>query len=158
MHQPLEQRAKKKKKVFKKFLRKTSRTEIVKSLPAYHEEAVEHIDCLDCAACCKNYSPTFKPPDIKRISKKLGMGEGEFIETYLKVDEDGDYVVESKPCPFLGKDNHCGIYEFRPSDCARFPYTDEDVLVDKVGITLKNSTFCPIVFRVLDRLVSDLGD
>ena len=80
------------------------------------------------------------------------MKEGTFIETYLKLDSDGDYVVKSTPCPFLGADNCCAIYEVRPSDCQRFPYTDEDVLLKREHITLKNSTFCPIVVYVLERL------
>jgi hypothetical protein len=37
--------------------------------------------------------------------------ESEFIDTYLRLDEDGDYVVKSTPCPFLGADNFCSIYE-----------------------------------------------
>jgi Fe-S-cluster containining protein len=80
------------------------------------------------------------------------MRESEFIDTYLRVDEDGDFVVKSSPCPFLGSDNYCSVYDVRPSDCARFPYTDEDVLVKRQALTLKNATFCPIVFHVLSRL------
>jgi len=79
--------------------------------------------------------------------------EGLFIEKYLNLDEEGDYVVNTKPCPFLGDDNYCSIYDVRPSDCARFPYTDEDVILKRVPLTLKNSTFCPIVYFVLEELV-----
>ena len=82
----------------------------------------------------------------------MGLKESEFIERYLRVDEDGDFVVKSTPCPFLGSDNFCSIYEVRPSDCARFPYTDEDIIVKRQALTLKNSTFCPIVYYVLDKL------
>ncbi|MCR6721227.1 MAG: hypothetical protein NVV59_13300 [Chitinophagaceae bacterium] len=45
------------------------------------------------------------------------------------------------------------MYEDRPSDCRRFPYTDEDVLLKRPALTLKNSTFCPISFYVLERLL-----
>jgi Fe-S-cluster containining protein len=82
------------------------------------------------------------------------MKEGDFIETYLRLDEEGDYVVKSTPCPFLGKDNFCSIYDNRPSDCRRFPYTNEDVLIKRTQLTLKNSSFCPIVFYVLERLTT----
>jgi len=133
-------------------LKRADKNAVLKRLPELHEEAFEKINCLDCAACCKNYSPRFKTPDIKRISKHLKMRESEFIETYLRLDEDGDYVVKATPCPFLGTDNFCSIYEVRPSDCARFPYTDEDVFLKRQNITLKNSTFCPIVFYVLETL------
>src|SRR5256885_4225483 len=141
-----------KQKAFKQFLQRANKNEVLKKIPQLHEEAFEKIDCLQCANCCKNYSPRFKTPDIKRISKHLKMRESDFIETYLKVDEDGDFVANSKPCPFLGSDNFCSIYEVRPSDCHRFPYTDEDVFIKRQQLTLKNSTFCPIVYHVLDRL------
>ena len=82
------------------------------------------------------------------------MKEGEFIETYLQLDAEGDYVVKTKPCPFLATNNYCTIYEVRPSDCHRFPYTDEDVIVKRPALTLKNSTFCPIVYYVLEGLMN----
>jgi hypothetical protein len=108
-------------KKYKQFLQKADKNKVLKALPTLHEEAFKKINCLDCAMCCKNYSPRFKTPDIKRISKHLKMKEGVFIETYLRLDEDGDYVANSKPCPFLGDDNYCSIYDNRPSDCVRFP-------------------------------------
>jgi len=143
-------------KHYKKLLQRADKRAFLKAQPAAHEEAVAQIDCLGCAACCKNYSPRFKTPDIKRISKGLGMREGIFIDTYLRLDEEGDYVVKSAPCPFLGSDNACSIYDMRPSDCQRFPYTDEDVLLKRPNITLKNSTFCPITYLVLEKMLSRL--
>src|SRR5215213_8907807 len=151
-----QKRSKDKQKEFKKFLQRADKNKVLKELPQLHEEAFEKIDCLQCAACCKNYSPRFKTPDIKRISKHLGMKESDLIETYLKVDEEGDFVVKSTPCPFLGTDNFCSIYEVRPSDCARFPYTDEDVLIKRQQLTLKNASFCPITYYVLDQLMEKL--
>lgn len=141
-----------KQKEFKQFLKKADKNTVLKQLPALHEEAFAIVDCLQCANCCKNYSPRFKTPDIKRISRYLKLKESEFIEKYLRVDEEGDYVARTLPCPFLGADNYCTIYEERPSDCRRFPYTDEDVFIKRPALTLKNSTFCPITFLVLERL------
>jgi len=143
-------------KVYKQYLEKASKNDVLRQLPVLHEEAFSKIDCLQCAACCKNYSPRFKTPDVKRISKHLGMKESVFIETYLRVDEDGDFVVKSSPCPFLGADNFCSIYDVRPSDCERFPYTDEDVIIKRQNLTLKNASFCPITFYVLEKLSSTL--
>lgn len=140
-------------KIYKNFLQKADLRKQVKRLPDLHEEAFSKIDCLNCAACCKNYSPRFKTPDIKRISKHLKLKESVFIENYLKLDEEGDYVVKTTPCPFLGEQNFCSIYEVRPSDCHRFPYTDEDVLLKRPALTLKNSTFCPAVHYVLEKLI-----
>jgi Fe-S-cluster containining protein len=139
-------------KKYKQLLQKADKNKVLKQLPDLNEEAFEAIDCLKCANCCKNYSPRFKTTDIKRISKHLKMKEGDFIETYLRLDTDGDYVVKSSPCPFLGDDNACSIYDERPSDCARYPYTHEDVLLKRPQLTLKNSLVCPIVHYVLERI------
>jgi uncharacterized protein len=140
-------------KLYKQFLQKAEKNKVLRQLPDLHEEAFSKVDCLQCANCCKNYSPRFKTPDIKRIAKHLRMRESVFIDTYLRVDEDGDYVAKLKPCPFLGADNYCSIYDERPSDCHRFPYTDEDVIIKRQPLTLKNSTFCPITYYVLERLL-----
>jgi len=141
-------------KKYKQFLQRANKNQVLKALPDLHEEAFEKIDCLQCANCCKNFSPRFKTPDIKRISKLLKMRESDFIEKYLRVDDEGDFVVNTKPCPFLGADNFCSIYDDRPSDCRRFPYTDEDVFIKRKELTLKNSAFCPITYYVLEKLIS----
>jgi Fe-S-cluster containining protein len=141
-------------KEYKRLLEKGNKNKMLKALPDLHEQAFAKIDCLSCANCCKNYSPRFKTPDIKRIAKRLRMKEGDLVATYLRLDEDGDYVVKSSPCPFLASDNTCDIYEDRPSDCARYPYTDEDVLLKRVNLTLKNATVCPATYSVLEQLLA----
>jgi Fe-S-cluster containining protein len=140
-------------KQYQRLLQKADKNKVLKQLPDLHEEALSRIDCLKCANCCKNYSPRFKITDIRRIAKHLQMKEGDFIEKYLRMDEEGDYVTKSAPCPFLGADNYCSIYEVRPSDCERFPYTNEDIILKRPRITQKNSTFCPIVYFVLEKLI-----
>ncbi|MDI9366301.1 MAG: YkgJ family cysteine cluster protein [Flavobacterium sp.] len=148
-----QQKSKDHTKQYKNFLQRAHKNNVLKALPNLHEQAFKKIDCLNCAACCKNYSPRFKTTDIKRISKHLKLRESVFIDTFLNLDSDGDYVVKSSPCPFLGSNNYCSIYEQRPSDCHRFPYTDEDVLLKRPAITLKNATFCPAVYFVLEKLM-----
>ncbi len=140
-------------KLYKIYLNRADKKQVLKVLPDLHEEAFSKIDCLQCGNCCKGYSPRFKTPDIKRIAKHLKMKDGDLINDYLRVDEEGDYVMRQTPCSFLGADNYCSIYEVRPSDCQRFPYTDEDILLKRQPLTLKNSTFCPAVYYVLERLM-----
>ena len=72
-------------KQFKQFLQKADKNKVLKQLPHLHEEAFEKIDCLQCAACCKNYSPRFKTPDVKRISKHLGMKEGLYVSPFPRL-------------------------------------------------------------------------
>lgn len=145
--------AKENQKAYKRLLEKGNRNKMLKELPRLHDEAFAKIDCLECARCCKNHSPRFKQPDIKRIAKVLHMKEGDLVANYLKLDSDGDYVTRTSPCPFLADDNTCNIYDDRPSDCRRYPYTDEDVLLKRVQLTLKNATVCPATFTVLERLL-----
>lgn len=149
-----EKKSAERKKLYRQYLQRARKNVVLKQLPDLHEEAFSRVDCLKCANCCKNYSPRFKTPDIKRISRHLRMRESEFIETYLKVDEEGDFVAKTLPCPFLGADNFCSIYDQRPSDCHRFPYTDEDVFIKRTAITEKNATFCPITYFVLEKLIA----
>jgi len=146
------QKAKERKKINQRFLETSKESVVIKQLPQIHEEIFSKINCLQCANCCKNHSPTFKATDIKRISKHLQIKETDLIEKYLKLDEDNDWVLQQQPCTFLNQDNTCQIYEVRPSDCARFPYTDEDVFIKRKKLTLTNTTVCPAVAMALEIL------
>lgn len=153
MKEEWEKEAKEHQKAYKYMLERGNKNRILKALPALHEAAFNKIDCLQCANCCKNHSPRFKQPDIKRIAKSLRIREGEFVAQYLRIDKEGDYVVQSLPCPFLAEDNTCNIYDDRPSDCRRYPYTDEDILLKRVALTLVNATVCPATHAVLEQLL-----
>lgn len=148
-----EKKSKERQKEYKKYLNRANKNNVLRQLPDLNEQAFDKIDCLQCANCCKNYSPRFTPPDIKRISKYLGMKEGDFKDAYLRVDEDGDNVLKELPCAFLGADNYCSIYEVRPNDCARFPYMNDDFMLKRQPLALKNSSFCPITYYVLEKLI-----
>lgn len=147
-------RSREKKKVYQRFLDAVKPSEVIRKLPDLHEEAFAKINCLDCANCCKNHSPTFKSTDLKRISKFLKIKETELIANYLKLDDDNDFVLQKSPCTFLSSDNTCKIYEVRPSDCARYPYTDEDVFIKRKKLTLENSVVCPAVHHILEQLTA----
>ena len=117
-----------------------------------HEEVFEEVDCLKCANCCKTTSPIFYQTDIERLAKGLRMRPGDFLETYLRVDEDGDYVLKSSPCPFLDDGNYCRVYEHRPRACREYPHTDRKKMVQITDLTLKNTMICPAVFEMVERL------
>lgn len=117
-----------------------------------HEEAFNHIDCLTCANCCKTTGPLFTTTDIRRIAKQQSMSEREFEETYLLEDEEGDYVLQSVPCPFLGEDNYCTIYEYRPKACREFPHTDRRNMKQILHLTRKNAEVCPAVYRMIQKI------
>jgi len=117
-----------------------------------HDEVFEEIDCLACANCCKTTSPIFYQTDIERVSRALRMRPGDFVDMYLRVDEDRDFVLKSAPCPFLGPDNRCSVYEDRPKACREYPHTDRKKMVQIMDLTLKNTLVCPAVFEMVERL------
>lgn len=117
-----------------------------------HEEVFEEIDCLDCANCCKTTSPIFLMSDIERMAKSLKLATGIFIEKYLYLDADNDYVLKSSPCPFLLDDNTCLVYEDRPKACKEYPHTNRKKMHQITRLTGKNSLICPAVTRILEKL------
>lgn len=122
-----------------------------------HEDVFSEFDCLDCANCCKTTSPIFYQKDIERAAKRLRLKPGEFIERYLKIDEDKDYVLQTAPCPFLGPDNYCSIYEDRPNACREYPHTDRKKMVQVLDLTYKNTLVCPAVLRITERVKKEMG-
>ena len=80
------------------------------------------------------------------------MKEQQFIEAYLRVDEENDYVLQSVPCTFLGEDNYCCIYEVRPKACREFPHTDRKKFQQISNLTLKNVAICPAAFNIVEEM------
>ena len=119
---------------------------------ALHEAVFDTINCLDCANCCRTLGPRITDADVARIAASLRLKPSAFVERYLVVDEDGDYIFRSMPCPFLGSDNYCSIYDARPKACREYPHTDRRRVYQVLPLTLKNSATCPAVFEILERL------
>ena len=118
-----------------------------------HDKISDQIDCLSCANCCKSLGPAIYDKDIERIGKALRMKPSDVVSAYLRMDEDGDYVFKSIPCPFLMPDNYCSIYENRPKACREYPHTDRKKFEQIYKLTVKNSETCPIAYQVLWELI-----
>lgn len=117
-----------------------------------HDEAFEEIDCLECANCCKSISPLVTDKDIQRIAKHLRRKPSQFVEEYLFLDHEGDYVFKTQPCPFLGSDHYCDIYSVRPKACAEYPHTDRQKFYQLLKLSVKNTLICPAVLKVFTGL------
>jgi len=120
-----------------------------------HEEVFSDIDCLDCANCCKTTSPIFIKTDIDRLARVFRMKSTEFIDEYLHQDDDGDYVLNSAPCPFLNEDNTCLVYENRPKACREYPHTNRKNILGILNLTLKNTLVCPAVLKIFQQIGQD---
>ncbi|ARN79231.1 zinc/iron-chelating domain-containing protein [Nonlabens spongiae] len=117
-----------------------------------HDSVFDEIDCLECANCCKTTGPLFTDNDINRIAKHFKMRPADFVDQYLKVDEEGDYILQSTPCHFLGSDNYCSIYEVRPKACREYPHTDRRKLYQIGNLSVKNTHICPAALEIVERI------
>ena len=119
---------------------------------ALHDKITKQTDCLSCANCCRSLGPRIIDKDLGRMAKVLRLKTADVIAKYIRIDEDGDMVFQSMPCPFLGSDNYCSIYESRPKACREYPHTDRKRFYQIFNLSVKNAYTCPIVYKVLDNL------
>tara|TARA_B100001109_G_scaffold254003_1_gene252763 strand:- start:1860 stop:2348 length:489 start_codon:yes stop_codon:yes gene_type:complete len=154
-YQQLINNAKSKRKEINKVLKKLKQRppkNLDQIFQQQHEEVFEEIDCLACANCCKTTSPIFYDKDVERMASHFRMKPAEFFENYLRIDEDGDQVLKSSPCPFLLEDNKCMAYESRPKACREYPHTNRKRMYQILDLTAKNTRICPAVVKVVERL------
>jgi Fe-S-cluster containining protein len=80
------------------------------------------LDCLACAACCKDNRVELEDEDIARFERA---GRADLARPPWAKRDDGKVVLvlrkDDKHCKHLRADNRCGIYEIRPSACSTFP-------------------------------------
>ena len=151
----LPEKAKQKQGENKKFLQKLRKKppkDLDITMQLLHEEEFSRTDCLECANCCKTTGPLFTDSDIVRIAKFLREKPQQFIENYLRIDEEGDCVLKQVPCAFLGADNYCSIYEVRPKACREYPHTDRKKFYQINDLTLKNVAICPAAFNIVEAM------
>jgi len=118
----------------------------------WHDEVFEKIDCLECANCCKTTSPMFFEKDIERLSSHFKLRPADFIERYLFLDSDGIWALKSSPCPFLGQDNYCSVYDQRPKACREFPHTNHRKMHTHLQLIPQNIKVCPAVVEIAKKL------
>lgn len=118
-----------------------------------HDIYTEKIDCLQCGNCCRTLGPRITDNDIRKMAKGLNMSPSQVLNTYLRIDEDGDYVFIKMPCPFLMPDNYCIIYENRPKACREYPHTDRKKFYQVYKLSIKNAYTCPIAYEVLNGIL-----
>lgn len=145
-------KAKKESLSFFKSIKKSRMRELDDTVHQLHETITEQTDCLACANCCRTLGPRVTDKDIARMARALRMKPHEVVQTYLRVDEDNDYVFQTMPCPFLADDNYCFIYEDRPKACREYPHTDRRKFHQIHKLSIRNAETCPVVHQVIERL------
>jgi Fe-S-cluster containining protein len=149
-------KAKSQRKLINRFfnkLKKNPPKDLDRQFHEAHEEAFSEIDCLDCANCCKTTSPIFYDKDVERMAAHFKIKASDFFDQYLRIDEDGDQVLKSSPCPFLMEDNKCMAYESRPKACREYPHTNRKRMHQILDLTAKNTRVCPAVSSIVESLM-----
>jgi uncharacterized protein len=83
------------------------------------------LDCLTCAACCRENDVELDDADIARFRHA---GREELASPPYARRKDGRLMLvlrRDKRCKHLLDDNRCGIYAFRPDACRTFPVGSE---------------------------------
>lgn len=138
-------------KLFTK-LKRTQPGSLDATVQSIHEDVFSEVNCLTCANCCKTTSPIFYQKDIERLSKHFRIKPSQFIQNYLHMDSDQDFVLNVTPCPFLDEDNLCSVYEQRPTACREYPHTNRKRFYQLLDLTQKNTAVCPAAFEIVERL------
>lgn len=94
----------------------------------------------------------FSLKKISNVWQTFRLKPQQFIEKYLRIDEDNDYVLQSVPCPFLGSDNYCSVYQDRPKACREYPHTDRKKFYQINHLTIKNTLICPAAYEVVEEM------
>jgi len=137
---------------FKK-LKKRDKKSLDKDFHALHTEVFKVINCLECGNCCRTIGPRITDNDIERMSKAMRIRPSDFVKLYLKKDEDKDWIFKNMPCPFIDSENYCLMYEHRPKACREYPHTDRKNIYQILDLTLLNSSVCPAVSFVIEKLI-----
>jgi Fe-S-cluster containining protein len=61
-------------------------------------------------------------------------------------------VFTSAPCPFLGADNACLVYEERPKACREYPHTNRKNMLGILDLSLTNTLVCPAVHKIFSEI------
>ncbi len=151
----LNEEAKKQKPLWVRYFKKNKKSieKMDVQIHALHDRYSAEIDCLSCGNCCRSLGPRITDKDVDRLAKHLRMKAVDFVTQYLRTDEDGDLVFKTMPCPFLGADNYCAVYENRPKACREYPHTDRKKFYQIYMLSVENASTCPIVYKVLEDIV-----
>ncbi len=120
-----------------------------------HNEAFSQIDCIECGRCCLGLGPRLTNKDVTRLARRERLNPADFINKYLRTDEDNDLVFKKMPCPFLGSDNYCFVYEDRPKACRDYPHMDHGRQTGRISLHIENLSYCPAVILAVEELIEN---
>jgi Fe-S-cluster containining protein len=114
-----------------------------------------HIDCTQCANCCRHSVVPVTKPEIESIASYLGITPEAAAHHYTDPDPDDarSRILRNSGdgCVFLDG-NFCMIYDARPKTCRDFPHVAVGVhsLGSRQSSHDRWAALCPIIFNALE--------
>ena len=115
----------------------------------------QHIDCTNCANCCRHSVVSVDKPEIESIAWQLGVTPEAVVRLYTDSDPDAPasriLLNSGDRCVFL-EGNFCMIYEARPKACRDFPHVaiGTHSLGSRPSSLARWAALCPIIFNALE--------
>ena len=124
-----------------------------------HQQVFQVVDCTRCANCCKSMTVLLTEADVERIARRLDLSVEEFTLRYLEPDHEETSLLKMRqqPCPLLGDDNRCTVYEVRPAVCREYPHTDKEEFTSRTMLHASNAIECPAVFWIIEQMRHQAG-
>jgi Fe-S-cluster containining protein len=116
--------------------------------------------CTGCGNCCRDPLLPLTDADIARITERTALGAADIVKWVSCREIDLDAGSESfvslrvgprvmvlrhtrGHCRFLGDDDRCSIYSFRPLGCRIFPFDPDFERGKLVRLRMIDATDCP---------------
>jgi len=135
---------------FRAFLKDKDIKKIDEIVHQLHKDITKQIDCTLCGNCCIQLKPRLDEKDIAVLALLENIFSEKYMEEYCEKDF-GDIYLENIPCRYV-EGKKCSIYENRPMQCRKFPYTDEEGFISRSLGMIGFYEICPIVFNLMERL------
>lgn len=126
--------------------------------PYSARRVLEMLECPPgkCGLCCRYEKLPVDALDLNRIAEHTDYSM-EFLQSVLKVGDDGSiYIPCIGGCPFL-RDNACDIYEHRPNVCYFYPI-NQPRLAELGGQPFQQMTIrvkCPSSVNIIRILMTE---
>ena len=120
----------------------------------------EHIDCTQCANCCRVATAMVTERDAERLARALHIKPARFLAEYTdETEEEGRILrrTEENGCVFLSG-NECTVYDARPDSCQKFPHVVRGAgsIASRMWQFADRACYCPIVYNSLEAFKKEL--
>jgi uncharacterized protein len=124
------------------------------------QDIEDHIDCKDCANCCRVATVRLTERDVEKLSRYLGVRPSIFLRDYTEESVEEGLILKRTQqvgCVFLDG-NECTVYDARPRICEDFPHLlrGEGSLLARMWEFKDRACYCPIVYNTLEEFKSEV--